>query len=43
MYSNVQSIKMYREREYYLVYKNMVNNIDAISHKLSEQYVRFIT
>ena len=40
MYSNVQSLKIYREREILLVYKNVVEIIDAISHKLSGQYVR---
>jgi len=41
MYSNVQSLKMYKERKIFLVYKNVVEIIDAISHKLSGQYVRF--
>jgi len=49
MYSNVQSYKMYREGENRppiggeLVYKNVVEIIDAISHKLSGQSVRFTT
>jgi len=43
MYSNVQSLKMYKERDLFLVYKNMVEFIDAISYKLSEQYVVFTT
>ena len=33
---------MYRGRELFLVYKNMVEILDAISHKLSGQYDRFI-
>jgi len=40
----VQSLKMNREGEsYILVYKSMIEIIDTISHKLSGQYVRFIT
>jgi len=47
MYSNVQSIKMYREGENYIWFINptnwwdMVENLYAISHKMSGQFVRF--
>ena len=42
MYSNVQSLKMYREGENYIWFiKIWWRIIDAISHNLSGQYVRF--
>ena len=50
MYSHYHTNRweMYREGEnnptnwWDLVYKNMIENIDTISHKLSGQYVRFV-